>query len=197
MSIAIDPYSTTNALGTFKKSSDGYVQGMAMDDPAIRNSLTIGVLASSETLPIWGGLPIQELISINDGAQGGQIKRSTSYATVTGFSVFNQANAWVNSPSSPVPTGSGGATVPFYRMGSKARIVLPIDPALVSLDGSLITAQVSWDFTANRIVAFSTTALPVKVINVNAGNSKVVSWNNTTKLATWVESGVAVALVEI
>jgi len=197
MSISIDPYSTTNAPGTFKKSSDGYVQGMAMDDPAIRNSLAIGVLASTETLPIWGGLPIQETITIDSGATGGQISRSTAYDEVTGFSVFNQATAWVNSPASPVPTGSAGATVPFYRMGSGARIVLPIDPALISLDGSLITAQVSWNFTTNRIVAFSTTALPVKVLNVNAGDSKVVSYDALTNLATWIESGVAVALVEI
>lgn len=197
-SISIQPLMTTNAAGSFSVQSDGYVQGYSLPDPAIRNSLAGGVLSAAETLPMFGGLPIFENLhsATNNGALGNTVGRATAYANITGFCVYDQAHAFVTTPQSPAPTAGAGATIPFYRMGSKARIAVQIDPALVSLDGGLITQQVSWDFTANQIVAFSTTALPVKIVDIAIGNSKTVVWDAVNNVATFNTAG-SVAIIEI
>lgn len=144
------PYQTTNAAGSFSVQSAGYVQGIYMDDPAVRYALAIGTVSSSATGPIWGGMAISESVAAASGydrTQGGTLVAATAVTNITGFSVFNNAYAWPGSPQSPVPmAGASGMTVPFFRMGSGARIAVAMDPSLVSLDGGLITQQVSWDF---------------------------------------------------
>lgn len=197
MNVQLSPYSTSNTTGTFRIQSDQLVQGVAFDEPAIRNSLVNGVLASTETLPMWGGLPLSEALSIDNGALGGSLIRATTNATITGWSVFNQAAAFVNTPASPVPTAGNGQTIPLFRAGSKARITLPIDPAL-NLATDLINQQVSWDFTNNRIIAYDAAigALAVKIINVNTGTAKTVVWDNVNKLATWSNVG-SLAICEV
>lgn len=151
-SVSFNPMLTSNALGSFSVQSDGLVQGTAFDDPAVRFALAGGYLAASETLPMWGGVGIYENVAPFGGfdvSLGGQIGRATSIAStkaLTGFSVFNQAHAWITTPQSQVPLASSGMTIPFYRLGSGARIAVGIDPSLVSLEGGLITQQVSWDF---------------------------------------------------
>lgn len=154
--ISFNPYLTSNAAGSFSVQSDGYIQGVAMDSPAIRNSLAGGYLASTETLPMWGGVAIQELLSpsTSDGSLGNSIGRATTNARITGFSVFNQAHAWVTSPQSQAPSAGAGMTIPFYRMGSGARIAVALDPSLVSLDGGLITQNVTWDINNQRLTPY-------------------------------------------
>lgn len=147
-------YGTTNAPGSFSVQSAGYVQGVYQDDPAIRWALATGTLSASATLPLWGGVPISESIAAAgaDSTLGGSIIQSASIANITGFSVFNNAYSMTGSPSSPVPlAGNAGASVAFFRLGSGARIPVAMDPSLVSLDGGLITANVSWDFN-NQIL---------------------------------------------
>ena len=39
MQISLNPISTQNAAGTFNTTSDGYIQGVYLDDPALRNEL--------------------------------------------------------------------------------------------------------------------------------------------------------------
>ena len=159
-----NPLPMTNALGSFPSpDTDGYIVGTFMDDPAIRNELANGVLANTETLPIWGGVGIYENIPSPPtpfvSELGGQVGRATSVtasaaASLTGFSVFNQAYAWVTSPQSTVPTGGSGMTVPLFRLGSGARIVVACDAALVSIEGDIITQQVSWDFIGQQLVPY-------------------------------------------
>lgn len=201
MSINLNPYVTTNAPGTFGVFSDGLVQGTAMADPSTRFALAGGLLASTETLPMWGGVAIQENIPgatsvLNNQALGGNVLRAADYAHLTGFSVFDQNYSAVNTPQSPVPLVNNGGRVHFYRMGSGARIAVQIDPALVNLDGQIITSQVSWDFTNQKLVAFATTALPVKVLKVYTANCKTVTYNGATGFATWNPNGAA-ALIQI
>jgi hypothetical protein len=38
------------------------IQGVALDDPANRFNLASGTVASTETKPMWGGLPVAELL---------------------------------------------------------------------------------------------------------------------------------------
>jgi hypothetical protein len=168
MSIAFNPSVTTNAGGTFNVTTEGYIQGTALNDPAIRNQLAGGILASSETLPMWGGVGISENVP-TPGTNGSplaslgptlvrasQIAVSGSPAAgdLTGFSVFDQDHSMVTTPQSPVPSAGNGMGVNFYRLGSGARIAVAIDPALVDLEGNIITQLVSWDFVNQRLVPY-------------------------------------------
>jgi hypothetical protein len=277
------PYATTNAQGSFSVQSAGYVQGVYQDAPATRYSLAVGTVSASATRPMWGGMAISESIAPASGYDrtlGGTIVEASAVANITGFTVFNNAYAWVGSPSSPVPTaGAAGMSVPFFRLGSGIAM---------SLDGSLITSQVSWDFnnqvlqpydaatatysvtsatssysngvytiaivmaaaspvagvgdfinisgvtgtgaslvngnqtvsafTDNQhfsiqitagsgsiatgalsgtiVLNYGTGALPVKILDINAGNSMTVSYNATTGAATWNRQGYA-ALIQL
>jgi len=147
------PYGVTNAAGSFSVQSEGYVQGTMLDDPSARFALAGGTLASTETYPMWGGVAISEYLpgSTTDGTTGGTVGRATSNANITGFSVFNQAYNWVSTPSSPAPSAGLGNGVPFFRLGSGARIAVAMDPSLVSLGTDIITQPVSWDIN-NQIL---------------------------------------------
>jgi len=166
--VSINPLLTSVAGGSFNIDSTGYVQGTASNDPSVRNFLTVAALTSTETLPMWGGVGIFELLG---GATTGypnphSVGRANSLTganALTGFSVFDQAHAMINSPQSPVPLAPVGGTVSFYRLGTGARIAVACDPALVSLDGGIITAQVSWDFVGQRLVPY-VAAYPANVI---------------------------------
>lgn len=197
------PMVTTNGAGGFNTFSDGYIQGFAMDDPSIRNKLAGGVLSPADALPMWGGVGVYENVSggANVSGQdtlGGVVGRATSLANLTGFSVFNQAHHMIQSVGSPVPMALASQSVHFYRLGSGARIPLPIDPALISLAGGLITQQVAWDFVNQKLIAApnAAAALPVHVLNLNIGNSKTVQLVPATGLYTWNSSG-SCALIEI
>jgi hypothetical protein len=162
--ITFNPLVTTNGAGSFNTQSNGYIQGQAMDDPATRYRLAGGVLASSETIPMWGGVGISETTSPvsggpTNGETGGNITRATTQAAhtagqLTGFSVFDQDHSMINTPQSPVPLAGSGMGVNFYRLGSNARIAVAIDEALVDLEGNVITQQVSWDFVNQRLIPF-------------------------------------------
>jgi hypothetical protein len=191
---------TTTAAGLFRTNSNGFTQGDAIDDPAIKFRLVGGVLSTSATSPLWGGLPIEELIPTQgfSSVLGSTIVQAANNSQVTGFSVFNQAFGGITTPQSSAPLYSPGMSVNFYRLGSSARIPLPIDPALVSLDGQIISSQVSWDFAANRIVAYSSGigALAVKILQISTSNNLLVSYSSGTGNANWTTTGaLAVCLI--
>jgi hypothetical protein len=190
----------------FNIESDGFIVGTAMPDPAARFALSGGWLASTETLPMFGGVAISENIPVErstapatpsrpDIALGEIIGRATvmvaGAGTITGFSVFDQNYAAVNTPTSPVPTVGSGGMVNFYRYGSGARVALAIDPTLVTLEGGVITQQVSWDFANQKIIAFAVTALPLKILSVKSSGCMVPSYNAGTGLTTWNYNGAA------
>lgn len=164
-SLAFNPVITTNALGSFNVQSEGLIQGTAYPDPAIRNALAGGYLDPAEVLPMWGGVGISALIPTRSIATplpaiGAKISRALTVAAqgtkqLIGFSVFDQAHNMVNSPQSPVPVSLASMMVNYYKLGSRARIALAIDPVLISLEGDLISSLVSWDFTAQRIVPYT------------------------------------------
>lgn len=190
-SIGFNPIKTTNASGSFNTESTGYIQGQALDSPAIRNQLAGGVLDSSELLPMWGGIGIYENIPGVAGGPGAVLGSTLGRATsltaaaaksLTGFSVFDQAHAMVQSPQSEVPVALAGMTVSFYRLGTGARIAVAVDPALVSLDGSIITSQVSWDFGGQKLIK-GQAAYPANVVTASswaATNGGQASYTTTT-----------------
>ena len=177
MSITISPNIQMTALGSFVLESDGVITGTAWPDPSTRYALAGGVLDESEVLPMWGGLPIQELIPFRANAAplqarpelGGHIKRAIDVATITGFSVFDQNYAAINTPQSPVPQTDRGGFVSYYRLGSGARIAVPMDPAMV-LEGLPVNyAAIAWDFTNNWLTGGAGFA-GIRVIRTWPGN---------------------------
>lgn len=196
-SVTFNPYSTTNGAGSFNISSDGGVQGFAMDDPAIRYQLAGGILASGETLPMWGGVALKLTVppATQNDALGPVVGRASAYANLLGFSVFNQNGAAVISTGSNVPLVGSLGQVNFYRMGSRARIWVKAEASFAAtLQNGLENAQVSWDFTNQELVAFSTTALTCEILAVAIGNSMVVSYNSGTGIGTWTQNGAAVLI---
>lgn len=158
------PSQTTVGLGLFNgASSEGYIQGNALPDPATRWALRSGMVAAAETVPMWGGLPVYADISPisasgSKNRMGSIIGRATALTGSTGivgFSVFNQAYNMVNDPSNPVPTAGSGQSIGWFPLGSRARIPVPCDPALINLRGGEINQQVSWDFTSNLLVPYA------------------------------------------
>lgn len=164
--ISFQPYSTTTAYGSFSVQSQGYMQGVALDDPTVRYQLAGGVLASTETIPMWGGVAISESLSSTLGTLGSSIARASATTNITGFSVSNQATSWITTPTSPAPSIGSGGMVPFYRNGSNARICVACDPSLVSLDGGLVTQQVSWDFNNQRLQAYDASTPSVTITSI-------------------------------
>ena len=194
--IAFNPYIQTSAPGMFTIESDGLIVGTAYPDPAARFALSGGWLSQAETLPMFGGVAINESVpqerppvSRTDVALGGIIARATTLAagagSTTGFSVFDQNYAAVNTPQSPVPSVGSGGLVNFYRLGSGARVALAIDPALITLEGGLITQQVSWDFSAQRIIAFATNALNVRILAIKQAGCMRPIYTAATGFVTW------------
>jgi hypothetical protein len=57
---------------------------------------------------------------------------------------------------------------------------------------------VSWDFTNQKLIAYNATpgALPVKILDIQVGNSMIVAYSNVTGFATWNTAG-ACALIQI
>lgn len=160
ITLPFSPYAATNAAGTFNVDSTGYTQGSALPNPAARQFLDKGFLASTETLPMWPGVGISELIPGASGNPnpllGGAIGRATTVVAaaagqITGFSVSDQNYAAVNNPQSPVPLIGTFGQVNFFRFGCGIMIPVAMDPSLVNLEGQLITSNVSWDFVSQRL----------------------------------------------
>lgn len=180
--ITINPNLTSNALNSFNVTSVGLVQGTAYPDPAIRFSLNGGLINSTETVPMWGGVGIYELIpnggtglnpSSTLGPVVGRATALTGSKALTAFSVFDQAYGMIDSPQSPVPLAGSGGQAMYYRLGSKARIAVACDPSLVSLRGGIVNPQVSWDFVNQLLVPYLGT------LTISSG-----TYNNTTGVVT-------------
>ena len=155
--IGFNPGITTNAAGSFSVQSNGLYQGVIMDDPATRFSLTAGQLATTEVLPMWGGIALFENIpTLGDNVLGSTIGRATSAARINGFSCFNQASNGITTPQSNVPAFSGGMTVPFVRLGSGNRIAVQCSAALAGLDGGATNQPVAWDLTNQQLIPYTT-----------------------------------------
>lgn len=175
-----NPFLTTYGQGLFGTSTYGLVQGTAYPDPASRYQLRTGWLANTETIPIWGGVAVTELIPGVAGgprfALGPQITRATTVTggnnPINGFSVFDQAYAMVTNPTSPVPLAGSYGQVMSYRLGSGARLAVACDAGLIGIDGKTITSQVAWDFVNSQLIPY-TGAITVSSGTYNSGSGLV------------------------
>lgn len=159
--LTFNPYVVSVGEGLFNTKSEGLRQGTAFPDPATRNAQRTGLLADDETLPMWGGVGVyQNIPGIVGGPNeslGTIVGRADSLSgskALAGFSVFDGAYGMVTNPQSRVPMIGSGGQVMTYALGSRARIVVAMDPALIDLVGDPIGSQVSWDFVAQRLVPY-------------------------------------------
>lgn len=201
--VSVNPYATSQPQNSFLNPTQGYVSGTAYDDYSVRAELMGGTLASTESVVMWGGVPISE--AINNTATGADgigpvVKRSTSQANTTGFSVYNQANSMVIASGASAPVAAVYNYVAFFRTGSNIRIAVNCDPALISAlsAGEFINAAaLFWDVTNYRITLTTSGgnfALPtgVKLLSTNT-NSKITSYNGG--LLTWAAGDAAIILI--
>jgi hypothetical protein len=203
MPITLNPQLVTNRPGGFHVTSEGYVQGEAMDDPAIRNSLVAAIVDPAYTAaPMYGGMAITESM-ITPGTESSAImhviRPATAAANVTGFSVFNQSAGMIQTPQSPVPLASSGMGLNLFRLGSRARIAVQLDSAVAAaLQAGNINQALYWDYTNQKLLnAPGGTAIPVKVIDINFANSKVVDASLIgSGIVNW-KNGAACAIIEI
>jgi hypothetical protein len=180
---------TTNAAGAFTIETNGVVQGTFYDDPAARWAMRSGILDTNETLPMWGGVGIYELIPT--GASGTPAEQlgsvvgrattvdATNVKGLVGFAVFNQAHHMVISTQVSVPLAGSGMSVHYCRFGTGIRLAVACDPSLASIEGGSVSQLVSWDFNAQRLQAYDASTpsyalTSVAWANTNGGRLTVV-----------------------
>jgi hypothetical protein len=150
---------------------------------------------------MWGGMGITDSVWTT-GSQsdsiGSVLTLATSQANLTGFTVFNQANAMIQSANSPVPLAALTAGINFLRFGSGARIAVACSQAVATaLTGAASNVALYWDYTNQVLLnAPGGTAIAAKLIDVNIGNSMVVSYSSGTGFGTWNRSG-STAIIQI
>jgi hypothetical protein len=202
--ISFNPYLTNQPANSFLAPTQGYVSGTALDDPSVRMELMGGTVNTGESIVMWGGVPISETINqtgTGSDLLGPTLKRATSTANTTGFSVFNQAGSMVQVPGASVPVAAVGNYIPFFRLYSGIRLVVNCDPAIVAAitaGTTLINTEVLyWDVTNYRITLVTSGgnwALPthIQLLSTNT-NSKTVAYASSA--ATWTTGDAAVILI--
>lgn len=203
--ITIQPYATNQPQDSFLLQTQGYVQGMILDDPVARMELAQGMLISTASTPLWGGVPVTELINLTGSGSEGlgpTIEAATSQANCTGFCTYTQMMSGVIVPGATAPLYGAGTSTGFFRLGSNARLVVACDPALISTltgsDGAINSQALYWDTTNYRITLTTSSnwALPtsVRLVSVNT-NSKIITYSSGTGLASWSNGDAAVLLL--
>ena len=180
--LSLNPMATTNAAGSFGVQSDGFIQGVALDDPANRFNLASGTVSATETKPLWGGLPIAELLpGVKSSPRGSTIRRAVSLAELEGFTVFNQAHNGLTTPQSPVPLYASGMSVSFYRLGSNMRVPLKASAQVVALGtaGASVKTALAWDFVNDRVTTAAAAAFAGSDIATTATYSNGVATATT------------------
>lgn len=193
--IALNPALSTNFEGSFAVQTTGYTQGAYMDDPAQRFNLRGGYLASTETIPMWGGVAITASVpspASVANALGASITRASGNTTINGFSVFNQGGNLLVTAQSRAPAGGSNAGINYILFGSNLRLAVQCNPTLAAaLEGGSYNQQVSWDFVNQELITYASGigALNVRVLDVNIGNSAIIVYNSGTGFVNWNRSG--------
>jgi len=191
--ISINPFVTTNSNSSFLLQTDGYTQGTwSSDSPVWRYYLETGFVASSQSTPLWGGLPVSLTVEApgaggSSSGLGQAVVAATAETNIDGFCLFNQASGGVITGSSNVPLYASGMSVNFARIGCGMFVVLPVNPSAVStIAGGASNQTLYWNFTNNYVDTTGSGALNVQIIELNT-NSKTVTYSSPN--ATWNAAG--------
>jgi hypothetical protein len=199
--VTFAPYGTTVSSISYTLQTDGFVQGVFIDSPALRYTLEGGVVASTQTAPIWGGLPLTLTVpALGSGGSSSGLGPVATTASAAGnidaWCLNNQAAAGVITPSSNAPLFSSGGSLNFSRVGSGLLVVLPVNPAAVNtLVGAATNYPIYWNFAQNYVDITGTTPLGLQIYAVNT-NSKTISYSSSTGFANW-QTGGSVVVVRI
>lgn len=188
-------YATTNSANSFLLDSDGFVAGTIVGKFPDRYSLEGGVVAATQTTPLYGGLPITLTVTAPSSSGGSSglgesAVIATAEANVDGWCVFDQASAGVISATSNVPLYYANGSLNFVRTGSGVWLALPVKPADVdTLAGGASNQAIYWDYTNNYVAATGTGALGYQIISLNQ-NSKTVTYAAGPPItANWAAGG--------
>lgn len=176
---------------SFNVDSTGLTQGDAQDDPAIRLSLAAGIIADDVVGSLWGGLALNAAIPQAKNNALGAVIRPATATNANSFCVFNQANHGVISPSSGVPQYMATNGIHFYRIGSGARIPLPISPQVAALaDGSTAVDEhtFSWDPVNKRIDIAASDGMAIKLLLVSMTGNMAAEEDSATKNVNWTDA---------
>lgn len=198
--ISFNPNVTTNITGGFVLSTEGYVQGVFLDDPSMRTQLEGGQVGPDVSQPLWGGLAVAlNVQGVGQNAQGSTVIPSTSAGTIDGWTLFNQGMAGIITPSSQVPLYAAGASINFARVGSLLRIAVAVESGVIlnALADAAANVALYWDPT-NLCITNSSSgnyALPAntQLLGLSA-TSKTVTYSGGN--ATWNATGPA-AIIRI
>lgn len=199
--LSFNPMTTTGISDGFVVDTKGFVQGTFLDDPAVRYQLEGAQVDSSQSSPLWGGLPISlKVPAVDQDANLPSAVSATTLNGINGWVLFNQASAGIITPSSNVPLYQSGMSINFARAGSNMRIVLPVENTtqLDALVGAAPGVDLYWDATNNCLTTTSAGnigPLPISLEFLSA-QSKTVAYNSGTGNATWNANGPA-AVVRI
>lgn len=200
--ISFNPSLMTAAQNTFLLETQGWIQGLTQDDPVSRMHLLAGIVASTVTQPVWGGMGIAANTAelATDNRQGPSIALAST-TQINGFTVFDQAINMIQTPGNTAPVSVAGQSVAFYLFGSKARIPLPLDSGVITnLENVSASTPLFYDtatFSITNVSSSSTIALPAttQLLAVNA-NSKMVAYNSTTGAVSWL-AGQSACLLQL
>jgi hypothetical protein len=192
--ISFNPFGTTSPQNTFLLETNGYMAGLCLADPSSRMWLRSGVVSASNTQPLWGALPVELIVPTLGSQNGLEVLLAGTNANLTGFAVFDQGYNGVISTGSNAPQYNAGMSVPFYDLGSRIRVPVPVSSALAAAaEGGAINQQVSWNFTTNELDVYNSTtgALNVKVLGIFS-NSLTLTYDSATGSLNWTAGDVAV-----
>jgi hypothetical protein len=197
--IEFNPNLTTAISDAFVLETHGFVQGVFLDDPAIRYQLEGGKVGPDVSQPLWGGLAISLAVPpVGMEIQGSVMVPATSLASINGWTCVNQSMNGIITPSSNVPLYAAGASLNFFRPGSNARLCVAVENTTVldALAGDAPNVDVYWDPT-NLCITNSSSGtygpLPVQLMTLSA-SSKIVTYSGGN--ANWNSSGPA-AIIRI
>lgn len=187
MSVSFNPSLTTNISNGFVLDTEGYVQGFALDDPAMRFQWE-GAQVGGDTV-LWGGLAVTlALQGVDNAEQGSSIVPATALDNIDGWTIFNQAMNGIITPTTNVPQYPVGYSLNIVRPGSLARICVAVENTTVlnALATAAPNVDLYWDPT-NLCITNSSSGtygpLPVQLMALSAKAKIVTSpsnlnWNN-------------------
>lgn len=201
--ISYNPYATTFPTDNFDTQSQGGYQGLTFDDETALMWLREGPLASTETLPMWGGVPINRFVNNSAGGaagMGGAVARATSTATCVGWSTYVQMAHMVVTPGNNAPMIGVNGSVGYFLNGSKARLWVQVDSALMNAaNGASVSGlTLYWDTTNYRVTTTSSAGfeLPTSyMLDLTNSNSVVASYSSSTKSLTWTSGNAGVLII--
>lgn len=191
--VSFNPAVMTAAQNTFLVSTEGFIQGIPLDDWVSGAWNNPGIVASGVTQPVWGGMGVTVASSVlsSTGIQGQSIGLATT-TEIHGFTTFDRGINMIQTPGNTVAIATAGSSIPFFLFGSNVRLPLPIaSGTLANFENAAANIPLYWDTAALCLTTVSSTttvALPatVKLYAVNTDNSKMVSYNSTTQAVIWV-----------